>query len=364
MRHAVFTFGRFNPPTIGHQKLVEYMRQVATDARADLYLFVSPKQDSHRNPLTHAERKYYLRKAFDTQVGPECKSFAEAFEYLHKMGYQRLTCVVGSDRVASMLSLKKHYDQFCTVTILEVPRAAGSVSASYVREVAVKGSSTMFTMLLPVNLTKEAANMYQLVRERLGVKEMAESLRPFASFLKEEDDKPGKADKTKKDPKKDKSKKQDPDQDGDKFDKDTGEEDEAFDPEDPEGDGKVDGLGRKIPEHLKDPGPPDPSEYAQAKVVINPPINVDRDKLTDKVDEDAEEGDKPHGDDKDGDKKDKFGGDGDDDQADSDDAESDSDSSEEVDDEKDSAKKDKKKGKDKKDTKKKIRISFSEMLER
>ena len=56
---AVFAFGRFNPPTIGHQKLIETVLQTAEKANGKAYLFLSHKQNNKTDPLNFAEKQAY-----------------------------------------------------------------------------------------------------------------------------------------------------------------------------------------------------------------------------------------------------------------------------------------------------------------
>ena len=64
MSTAVFAFGRFNPPTIGHEKLINAV--IATNQRegGTAYIYGSHSQDSRKNPLSHSEKMGYLQKMF------------------------------------------------------------------------------------------------------------------------------------------------------------------------------------------------------------------------------------------------------------------------------------------------------------
>ena len=48
---AVFAFGRFNPPTIGHQKLIEKVQSMAGQVNGKAYIFLSHKQNNKTDPL-------------------------------------------------------------------------------------------------------------------------------------------------------------------------------------------------------------------------------------------------------------------------------------------------------------------------
>jgi nicotinic acid mononucleotide adenylyltransferase len=61
---AVFAFGRFNPPTIGHQKLIDTVITTAEKANAKPYLFLSHKQNNRTDPLTFAEKQAYIQQYY------------------------------------------------------------------------------------------------------------------------------------------------------------------------------------------------------------------------------------------------------------------------------------------------------------
>ena len=60
MKEASFTFGRFNPPTTGHQLLVNKLKKLG----GDRLLFTSHSNDKLKNPLTHKQKISFLRKFF------------------------------------------------------------------------------------------------------------------------------------------------------------------------------------------------------------------------------------------------------------------------------------------------------------
>ena len=65
---AVFTFGRMNPPTIGHEKLINKIKDVANKHRADWFVYLSSSQDSKKNPLSFDRKIFYARKMFGRDV--------------------------------------------------------------------------------------------------------------------------------------------------------------------------------------------------------------------------------------------------------------------------------------------------------
>ena len=62
---AVFTFGRFNPPTTGHEKLIMALaKQQSKNAGSIMYVYPSHSQNPKKDPLPHAKKIAYMRKMF------------------------------------------------------------------------------------------------------------------------------------------------------------------------------------------------------------------------------------------------------------------------------------------------------------
>ena len=64
MSVAVFTFGRFNPPTTGHMALVDKVKAVAKQNRAKPFIFTSQSTDPKKNPLNYKTKTSYMKKCF------------------------------------------------------------------------------------------------------------------------------------------------------------------------------------------------------------------------------------------------------------------------------------------------------------
>ena len=102
-KHHVMTFGRMNPPTTGHLKLIDKVKDVASQHKADHSVIVSHTQDSKKNPLSGAQKvKHLQRYSPGTHFEKSSKEHPSIFhhaEKLHKQGVSHLHVVVGSDRV-------------------------------------------------------------------------------------------------------------------------------------------------------------------------------------------------------------------------------------------------------------------------
>jgi hypothetical protein len=105
-KHHVFTFGRMNPPTAGHLKLIDKVKEVAKQHNASHTVVTSHSQDAKKNPLSAKEKVKHLQKYspgthFQAST-KEHPTFLHHAEKLHKQGVTHLHMVVGSDRVKEM----------------------------------------------------------------------------------------------------------------------------------------------------------------------------------------------------------------------------------------------------------------------
>ena len=68
MSKAVFTFGRMNPPTIGHEKLVNKVRAVARVEKGDPLIYLSHTQNTSKDPIDYTNKVKFAKKAFGSIV--------------------------------------------------------------------------------------------------------------------------------------------------------------------------------------------------------------------------------------------------------------------------------------------------------
>ena len=189
MKSAIFTFGRFNPPTIGHQKLLDKVKNVAYKNGSDYWIFPSVSQNAKKDPLPHHIKIEYMKSAF-----PDCAKYIVkdrkiitalyALTFLYDKGYTDVSMVVGSDRINEFDSLlnkyndvkSKHgyynFDNISTVSAGERdPDAEGveGMSASKLRQAVKDGDEKLFLSGLPSALSaKEKTNMYNDLKRYMG----------------------------------------------------------------------------------------------------------------------------------------------------------------------------------------------------
>ena len=110
---AVIAFGRMNPPTIGHQKLVDTMASLASGNDAKLYL--SHTQDKKKNPLSYEDKIYFTKKAFEPKVEvveSPARTVIEVLTELYSQGYTDIIYVGGEDRIGGAEDISSLISQY------------------------------------------------------------------------------------------------------------------------------------------------------------------------------------------------------------------------------------------------------------
>ena len=157
---VVFTFGRFNPPTVGHEKLVQKVQEVARNADAEHIIFLSQTQKKGKDPLSWADKLALFQKMFpDANVSTDtsAKTPFMALEALGKK-YDNVIMVVGSDRVEQFRNDMSKYSKEYGIENFDVvsagqrdPDAEGveGMSASKARQLAAENNFDLFSQALP-----------------------------------------------------------------------------------------------------------------------------------------------------------------------------------------------------------------------
>lgn len=196
---VVFAFGRFNPPTTGHELLVRFVKKLAQQSRADHVIYASRSQDTKKNPLSVDRKIHYLKLMFPNTnfkgANDQERTFMEAAKALNKR-YKNLIMVAGSDRVAEYTKLLEKYNgvdfHFDSVKVISAgerdPDAddASGMSASKMRSLASKGDFDQFKKGLPGTLREiDAKRLMNDVREGLGLDAIKEHLKLTVDNLRE-----------------------------------------------------------------------------------------------------------------------------------------------------------------------------------
>jgi hypothetical protein len=174
---AVTAFGRMNPPTIGHEKLVDKVKSID----GDHYIFLSQTQKPKTDPLPFDVKLEFAKKFFSgVNVGhPTVRTPIQMLQMLEQLGYTDVIYVAGSDRVESFTKLFNDYNgkeyNFDSIQVVSAgerdPDADGAegMSASKMRAAAASGDYESFATGTPD--PQLAKKMYDAVRTGMGVKD-------------------------------------------------------------------------------------------------------------------------------------------------------------------------------------------------
>ncbi len=189
-----FTFGRMNPPTIGHEKLLQ---SLASKAGKNPYrVYLSQSSDRKKNPLQYKDKVKIARKMFpkyarSIMMNTKVKTAIDAAVQLYEEGYVNLVMVVGSDRIREFTVLLEKYNgqkarhgfyNFRKINVISGgdrdPDAEGveGMSASKMRDAASAGDFTKFSQGIPKNVSNaDTKALYNAVRTGMGLKEAKET---------------------------------------------------------------------------------------------------------------------------------------------------------------------------------------------
>ncbi len=182
---AVFAFGRFNPPTIGHQKLLDKVISMAKQVNGKGYVFLSQKQNNKTDPLSFKEKQDYLRMFYpQLAIGDAgVKTIIQALQKIQAEGRTRIVMIAGSDRVAEFQKLLNQYNgkpdkagndlyKFDSIDVVSAgerdpdQEGASGASASKARELANKGQEQEFSQVIMGGNTGK--KLYDIIQDRLG----------------------------------------------------------------------------------------------------------------------------------------------------------------------------------------------------
>ncbi len=182
---AVFAFGRFNPPTIGHQKLLSKVLDTATELNGKGYVFLSQKQNNKTDPLTFKEKQDYIQMFYpNLAVGDAAvKTIVQALQKIQAEGRTRIVMIAGSDRVKEFEQLLNKYNgkpdkagnelyKFDKIDVISAgerdpdQEGAAGASASKARDLANRGQEQEFIRIVMGGNTGK--KLYNILQDRLS----------------------------------------------------------------------------------------------------------------------------------------------------------------------------------------------------
>ena len=182
-REAFFSFTRMNPPTVIHEKM---MNVVSTKAGKNSYrVYLTQSCDSRQNPLTYEQKIKYARKMFpkhgrNIMMDENVKSVLDVATKLYDEGFNRITMITGSDRLAEHTTILEKYNGkegrhgFYVFEKINVVSAGmrDPDSQSNVCKLISENNFTSFSQSIPPCMTnRDAKRLFNDVRVGMGLRE-------------------------------------------------------------------------------------------------------------------------------------------------------------------------------------------------
>ena len=185
-----FVWGRMNPPTSGHEKLLDFLKAKAGNNPYRIYLTQS--EDANKNPIPFTQKIKFARKGFPQYarqiiMDKKLKTIFDAMTSFYNEGFKRIVIVAGADRVKEYdITLNKYNGKrgrhglykFEKITVENAgdrdPESKGveGVSGTKLRGFAEKGDFTKFAQYMPKRLSNvDTKAVYNAVRKGIGLKE-------------------------------------------------------------------------------------------------------------------------------------------------------------------------------------------------
>ena len=183
-KSVAFTFGRFNPPTTGHEKLIQKVKSVPAN---NYIIYLSRSEDPKKNPLSARQKLDYMKKMFPQHAKNieinTSNMILDIVTKLYKQGYTEINMVVGSDRVREFDTILKKYNNvksrhgyynFDKINVVYAgerdPDAEGTMgmSASKMRSAAERGDVKSFSQGLPKGF-RDVERLFKDVRRGMNL---------------------------------------------------------------------------------------------------------------------------------------------------------------------------------------------------
>ena len=170
-KKAIFTYGRLNPPTIGHHAMIDNLLRVATETGSDPYIVITHTQNRQKNPLTVEEKRSLIERAYPgVPVLATSKNEPDPTYIQTKLknnGYKNISMMVGSNRFNSKAFTWTGIPQL-SAGVRNANANTGitpsSASATKARNAARRKNITNFAQLVPSN---NPMNLMLLIDSRL-----------------------------------------------------------------------------------------------------------------------------------------------------------------------------------------------------
>jgi hypothetical protein len=185
---VVFAFGRYNPPTLGHEAVFQTVINTARSKGAEHTIFISATQKPKTDPLSFQYKLNYLKKTYtgvNFNGDDTIRTIVQSLQELMSRGYKNVTMVAGSDRANEFKAFLDQYNnkpdkkgnipfQFDSIDVVSSgerdPDGEGisGISASGARAAAMAGDQATFMKMVNAKFGSE---LYTELRKSMGVKE-------------------------------------------------------------------------------------------------------------------------------------------------------------------------------------------------
>jgi len=183
-------FGRFNPPTVGHGKLLSAAKKAANETDSDLKIYPSRSQDPKKNPLDPDMKISFMKKMFpdfseNIVNDDEMRSIFNVLVTANEQGYRNVNIIVGSDRQAEFENLATKYNgelyDFKEIRVISAgvrdadAEGVEGMSASKMRKAVVDGDFDAFRRGTPKELDNgDTQALFDAVRSGMKIKKKKE----------------------------------------------------------------------------------------------------------------------------------------------------------------------------------------------
>jgi len=181
------TFGRFNPPTIGHESLIAKVAREAKASGGEYRIYPSRSQDPKKNPLDPGTKIKFMKQAYPEhanaiQSSEDMRTIFDVLTAIDSEGYSSVNLVVGGDRVSEFNSLATKYNgklyNFEDIKVTSAgdrdpdAEGVGGMSASKLRKAAAEDDFSAFEKGIPKVLSKKDKEaLYLTLRQSMNVTE-------------------------------------------------------------------------------------------------------------------------------------------------------------------------------------------------
>jgi len=167
-----------NPPTKGHEKVIEAVKSTAAEHKADARIYLSHSHDKKRNPLQYVDKIVIAESAFGSIIQrSDARTITKVLQEL-EIEYSNLIMIVGSDRVEDFTTLLNNYNgkdyTFDSIQVLSAGLRdpdkddISGMSATKVRQAAIDLDIKTFEQGIPAILKSQSKEIIDKIRGKNG----------------------------------------------------------------------------------------------------------------------------------------------------------------------------------------------------